>query len=99
MASSSGSPGRWSALPRLPPRKLDFDRAQAFIWQVEPECFFSFANINRVPLSLLKGIDGMRDLLFDNTMCFALGLPANNALVWAARGMVKVPSSRRCMPP
>jgi uncharacterized protein len=76
-------------LAPLPPRKPDFDRAQAFIWQVEPEAFFSVANINRVPLSLLKGIDGMRDVLFDNTMRFAQGLPANNALLWGARGMGK----------
>jgi hypothetical protein len=42
-----------------------------------------------VPLPLLKGIDGMRNVLFDNTVRFARGLPANNALLWGARGMGK----------
>jgi len=80
------------ALERLtpaPPRKPDFDRAQAFVWQAEPEAFLPVANVNRVPLPLLKGIDGMRNLLFDNTVRFARGLPANNALLWGARGMGK----------
>ena len=80
------------ALERLtpaPPRKPDFDRAQAFVWQAEPEAFLPVANVNRVPLPLLKGIDGMRDVLFDNTVRFARGLPANNALLWGARGMGK----------
>ena len=90
------------ALERLapaPPRKPDLDRAQAFVWQAEPETFLPVANVNRVPLPLLKGIDGMRDVLFDNTFRFARGLPANNALLWGARGMAKARSSRRCMPP
>ena len=80
------------ALERLtpaPPRKPDFDRAQAFVWQAEPEAFLPVANVNRVPLPLLKGIDGMRNVLFDNTVRFARGLPANNALLWGARGMGK----------
>jgi uncharacterized protein len=42
-----------------------------------------------VPLSLLKGIDRMRDALLANTERFARGLPANNALLWGARGMGK----------
>ncbi|MGC1344694.1 MAG: ATP-binding protein [Methyloceanibacter sp.] len=80
------------ALERLtpaPPRKPDFDRAQAFVWQAEHEAFLPVANVNRVPLPLLKGIDGMRNVLFDNTVRFARGLPANNALLWGARGMGK----------
>jgi uncharacterized protein len=47
------------------------------------------ANVKRMPLPLLKGIDRMRDVLFDNTVRFARGLPANNALLWGARGMGK----------
>ena len=69
------------ALERLAPpspRKPDFDRAEAFIWQADPEAFLPVAAVNRVPLSLLKGIDRMRDVLFDNTVRFAQGLPANN---------------------
>src|SRR6476620_5869337 len=77
------------ALERLAPpspRKPDFDKAEAFIWQAEPEAFVPVGNVNRVPLSLLKGIDRMRDVLYDNTVRFARGLPANNALLWGARG-------------
>jgi predicted AAA+ superfamily ATPase len=47
------------------------------------------AAVNRVPLSLLKGINRMRDTLYDNTVRFARGLPANNALLWGARGSGK----------
>ena len=46
-------------------------------------------NVNRVDLRLLRGIDRVRDLLLDNTLRFAAGLPANNALLWGARGMGK----------
>jgi predicted AAA+ superfamily ATPase len=45
--------------------------------------------INRVEMSLLKGIDRLRDILVENTERFARGLPANNALLWGARGMGK----------
>ena len=45
--------------------------------------------VNRVDLSLLRGIDRVRDLLVENTERFARGLPANNALLWGARGMGK----------
>jgi predicted AAA+ superfamily ATPase len=45
--------------------------------------------INRIDLSLLKGIDRVRDILLANTRRFADGLPANNALLWGARGMGK----------
>jgi predicted AAA+ superfamily ATPase len=80
------------ALERLAPpspRKPDFDQADAFVWQAEPAAFVPVANVNRVPLSLLKGIDRMRDALYDNTARFAQGLPANNALLWGARGSGK----------
>jgi len=80
------------ALERLAPpspRKPDFDRAEASNWQAELEAFLPVAAVNRVPLSLLKGIDRMRDVLFDNTVRFAQGLPANNALLWGARGTGK----------
>jgi hypothetical protein len=75
-------------LAPLPPRKPDFN-AEAFIWQAEPEAFSAVGNVNRVPLSLLKGIDRMRDVLYHNTVRFARGLPANNALLWGARGTGK----------
>jgi uncharacterized protein len=76
-------------LAPLSPRKPDFDKAEAFIWQAEPEAFLPVGNVNRVPLSLLKGIDRMRDVLHENTVRFARGLPANNALLWGARGTGK----------
>ncbi len=80
------------ALERLAPpapRQPDFDRAEAFIWQAEPEAFLPVTEVNRVPLRLLKGVDRMRDTLVENTSRFAGGLPANNALLWGARGMGK----------
>jgi uncharacterized protein len=76
-------------LAPLPPRKPDFDRATAFVWQAEPEAFLPVLDVNRVPLDLLKGIDPMRDALLANTWRFARGFPANNALLWGARGMGK----------
>ena len=45
--------------------------------------------VNRVEMTLLKGIDRVRDMLMENTERFAKGLPANNALLWGARGMGK----------
>ena len=81
-----------SALERLSPqgpRHCDFATADAFIWQAEPQGFVPVREVNRVPLSLLKGIDGQRNTLLANTLQFARGLPANNALLWGARGMGK----------
>jgi predicted AAA+ superfamily ATPase len=80
------------ALERLGPGRPDrpdFGAADAFVWQPETESFQPVSDVNRVPLSLLKGIDPMRDTLFANTLRFARGLPANNALLWGARGMGK----------
>jgi uncharacterized protein len=80
------------ALERLAPqapRRPDFGVAEAFIWQPEPEAFLPVTTVNRVPLSLLEGVDRMRDMLLQNTSRFAEGLPANNALLWGARGMGK----------
>jgi predicted AAA+ superfamily ATPase len=81
-----------SALERLaPPSSLtpDFSEGEAFIWQAEPEAFLPVAKVNRIPLSLLKAVNQMRDTLSSNTERFARGLPANNALLWGARGMGK----------
>jgi predicted AAA+ superfamily ATPase len=80
------------ALERLapPPRHApDFDRAEGFIWQPRPPSFLPVRQINRVPLGLLKGVDRPADQLLENTTRFAKGLPANNALLWGARGMGK----------
>jgi hypothetical protein len=80
------------ALERLappPPRPLDFAIADAFVWHPTGHRLAPVARINRVDMSLLKGIDRMRDILVENTERFARGLPANNALLWGARGMGK----------
>lgn len=81
-----------SALERLAgPRPVtpDFSIADGFIWQPEPEGYVPVPHINRQPLLLLKGIDRAAEQLLDNTRRFAKGLPANNALLWGARGMGK----------
>jgi predicted AAA+ superfamily ATPase len=81
-----------AALERLSPAAapaLDFKTADAFIWQADGHKLTPVPRVNRVDLALLKGIDRMRDTLIENTERFAKGLPANNALLWGARGMGK----------
>ena len=80
------------ALERLAPIPLpapDFEAAEAFVWRAERANLAPVKRVNRVNLQLLKGIDLVRDLLVENTERFARGLPANNALLWGARGMGK----------
>jgi uncharacterized protein len=80
------------ALDRLTPpaaTKPDFDAAEAFVWRAERGALAPVARVNRIDLSLLRGVDRVRDLLVENTERFARGLPANNALLWGARGMGK----------
>jgi len=67
----------------------DFAAAEAFVWYPEGRKLAAVRRVNRVDMSLLKGIDRVRDLLVENTERFARGLPANNALLWGARGMGK----------
>jgi uncharacterized protein len=81
-----------AALERLappPPPPPDFAAAEAFVWHPESKRLTAVERVNRVDMSLLKGIDRVRDLLVENTERFARGLPANNALLWGARGMGK----------
>jgi uncharacterized protein len=81
-----------SALERIapsPPRAPDFKTADAYIWHPSGRALVPVPRVNRVDMSLLKGIDRMRDILVENTERFARGLPANNALLWGARGMGK----------
>ncbi len=66
----------------------DIARAEAFIWNPSGR-LIPVPKVNRVELGLLKGVDRMRDILIENTERFATGLPANNALLWGARGMGK----------
>jgi hypothetical protein len=62
--------------------------ADAFIWHPDGR-LAPVPRVSRVEIGLLKGIDRMRDILIENTERFANGLPANNALLWGARGMGK----------
>jgi predicted AAA+ superfamily ATPase len=80
------------ALERLAPPRIagpDWRSADAFVWQPAGSRLVSVPRVNKVEMSLLKGVDRMRDTLVENTERFAKGLPANNALLWGARGMGK----------
>ncbi|MCS7268866.1 MAG: ATP-binding protein [Geminicoccaceae bacterium] len=80
-----------AALERMappPPAPVDLDAADAFVF--EPSGRLRPVNkVARVELELLCGIDRVAAILLENTRRFALGLPANNALLWGARGMGK----------
>lgn len=81
-----------AALERLAPAPMpapDFATAGAFVWHTAPDRLEPVARVSRVDLSLLVGVDRSRDTLLENTRHFAAGLPANNALLWGARGMGK----------
>ncbi|WP_102958261.1 ATP-binding protein [Mangrovicella endophytica] len=80
-----------ASLERLaPPASAapDFAAADCFVFE-PPAALQPVAQVNRVAIDLLKGIDRSRDILLDNTQRFADGLPANNVLLWGARGMGK----------
>jgi len=80
------------ALERMAPSgaaPTDFGEADAFVWHAAGRRLAPVPNVNRVEIALLRGIDRVRDTLADNTRRFARGLPANNALLWGARGMGK----------
>ena len=80
------------ALERMAPAASQdayLDAADAFVWNAERNRLDPVPDVSRVDLSLLKGVDHVRDQLLDNTRRFARGLPANNALLWGARGMGK----------
>ena len=81
-----------AALERLAPAPQpapNFDSADAFVWHVDPDHLQPVSKVSRVPVDLLVGVDRSRDTLIANTRQFANGLPANNALLWGARGMGK----------
>ena len=81
-----------AALERMNPAPAsapDFDAASAFVWHPDPDRLVPVEHVNRLDVSLLVGIDRARDTLLVNTVQFAEGLPANNALLWGARGMGK----------
>ncbi len=80
------------SLERLapPPAPMtDFDAADAFVWHADRGNLEPIAKVNRLDLALLQGIERQRDTLYENTLRFTRGLPANNALLWGARGTGK----------
>lgn len=80
------------ALERLAPAPMpapDFSAADAFAWHTAPDRLEPVAKVSRVDIGLLVGVNRSRDTLLENTRHFAKGLPANNALLWGARGMGK----------
>ena len=80
------------SLERMAPSggaSVDLAPADAFVWRPKPPALLPVAHVNRVEIALLKGVDRARDQLLRNTERFARGLPANNTLLWGARGMGK----------
>ncbi|TWI36949.1 ATP-binding protein [Paracoccus sulfuroxidans] len=80
------------ALERLAPApqpEPDFTQATAYIWQPDPDRLVPVDTVSRVDMVQLIGIDRARDTLLANTMQFARGHAANNALLWGSRGMGK----------
>ena len=80
------------ALERLAPCapvQPDLEGADAFVWRADIAKLEPVASVNRVDIGLLKGIDRQADQLLENTRRFAKGFPANNALLWGARGSGK----------
>ena len=80
------------ALERLaPPAALanELEASDAFVWHADRGWLEPVHQVNRVEIGLLRGIDRVRDILLDNTERFAAGLPANNVLLWGARGTGK----------
>jgi predicted AAA+ superfamily ATPase len=75
------------APPVAPPNELE--GSDAFVWHADRGWLEPVRQVNRVEIGLLRGIDRVRDILLDNTQRFAVGLPANNVLLWGARGTGK----------
>jgi uncharacterized protein len=81
-----------AALERLappPPTRADLGQADAFVWHPNPPRLAPVPTVSRVPITLLQGVERAKSILLDNTLRFARGLPANNAMLWGARGMGK----------
>ncbi|MBR0697425.1 ATP-binding protein [Bradyrhizobium lablabi] len=80
--------GHLAAAAPSPDAAESFGLADAFVWHPDGR-LSAVPRVSRVEIGLLKGVDRMRDILIENTERFANGLPANNALLWGARGMGK----------
>ena len=80
------------ALERMAPAPApapSFTEATAYIWHPDPDRLEPVDSVNRVDLVQLIGIDRSKDTLLANTLQFARGHAANNALLWGSRGMGK----------
>jgi hypothetical protein len=80
------------ALERLappPPDAADLTAAEAFVWHPSPPHLAPISKVSRIDIALLQGVELQKQILLDNTLRFAKGLPANNAMLWGARGMGK----------
>jgi predicted AAA+ superfamily ATPase len=75
------------APPATPP--ITLDDADAFVWHPSPAHLAPVRRVSRVDIALLKGVERQKEILLENTLRFARGLPANNAMLWGARGMGK----------
>src|SRR5690606_8276538 len=67
----------------------DWNAADVFVWAPARLHAQPVKRPNRIDIDLIRGVDHVRDILVDNTVRFARGLPANNVLLWGARGMGK----------
>ena len=82
---------RIAPAPRAAPR---LDGADAFIWHPAAHAttgarLAPVRRVSAVDIGLLQGVEAQKGLLLENTLRFARGLPANNAMLWGARGMGK----------
>ena len=75
--------------PPPPARRWTSASADAFVWHPTPPRLVPVAKVSRVDIALLQGVERQKQILLDNTLRFARGLPANNAMLWGARGMGK----------
>lgn len=71
------------------PAPTDLAAAECFVWSAESGVLEPVERVNRIDIGLIRGVDRVRDILLENTERFAAGLPANNVLLWGARGMGK----------
>ena len=79
-------------LSRMAPaeaKPLNMDNCDCFVWNPDKLALMPVKHVNRIDIDLIKGVDQARDALIENTRQFANGLPANNVLLWGARGMGK----------
>ncbi|PZU84290.1 MAG: AAA family ATPase [Shinella sp.] len=71
------------------PAEIDWNVADCFVWSPVRNELQPVKRPNRIALKLIRGVDHVRDILHENTLRFAEGFPANNVLLWGARGMGK----------